>query len=109
MSTPSLILFYVAVALLVAGIVVPGWDTSRLPRRAVKRRIYWAATVVAIPLLFIAGLPDLQSAVAFVAMAVVLMVGWAYFRTPNIKIGGVVRSADPSHRGPDPAPPGDRP
>jgi hypothetical protein len=108
MSTPSLILFYVAVALLVAAIVVPGWDTSRLPKRAVKRRIYWAATVIAIPLLFVAGLPDLQSAVAFVAMAVVLMVGWAYFRTPNITVGGVVRSADPSHRGPDPTPPGDR-
>jgi hypothetical protein len=108
MSTTSLILFYVALAAMVVGIVVPGWDTSRMPKRAVKRRIYWTATAVAIPLLFVAGLPDLQSALAFVAMAVVLMLGWAYFRTPNIKIGGVIRSGDPSHRGPDPAPPGDR-
>ncbi|MET4431055.1 hypothetical protein [Mycolicibacterium sp. 624] len=55
MSTTSLILFYVGIGLLVAGIVVPGWDTNRLPKRAVKRRIYWTATAVAIPVLFIAG------------------------------------------------------
>lgn len=108
MSTTSLILFYVGLALLVVGLVVPGWDTSRLPKRAVKRRIYWTATAVAIPVLFVAGLPDLQSSIAFVSMAVVLMVGWAYFRTPNIKIGGEIRAADPSHRGPDPAPRGER-
>lgn len=108
MSTTSLILFYVGIGLLVVGIVVPGWDTNRLPKRAVKRRIYWTATAVAIPVLFVAGLPDLQSSIAFVAMAVVLMVGWAYFRTSNIKIGGEVRAADPAHRGPDPAPRGER-
>ena len=41
---------------------------------------------------------------AFTAMAVVLMGGWAYFRTPNIKIGGRILTADPSHRGADPLP-----
>ena len=35
---------------------------------------------------------------------VVLMGGWAYFRTPNIKIGGRILTADPSHRGADPLP-----
>jgi hypothetical protein len=102
MSPLSLTLFFVGVAILGVGLVVPGWDTDRMPKRAMKRRIYWSATVVAIPVLFVAGLPDLQSSIAFVAMAVVLMVGWAYFRTPNIKIGGEIRSADPHNREPDP-------
>jgi hypothetical protein len=73
-----------------------------------KRRIYWTATVVAIPVLFVAGIPDLQSSIAFVAMACVLMGGWAYFRTPNIKIGGQIFAAYPPNREPDPAPPGNR-
>lgn len=108
MSTTSLTLFYVAVAVLIAGLVVPGWDTDLTPKRAMKRRVYWTATVVAIPLLFIAGLPDLQSSIAFVAMALVLMVGWAYSRTPNIKIGGEIRSAYAPNRVPDPPPRGTR-
>lgn len=108
MSTLSLSLFFGAVAILLVGILLPGWETATASKRATKRRIYWAATVVAIPLLFAAGLPDLQNSIAFVAMACVLMGGWAYSRTPNIKIGGQIWSLDPQNRGPDPAPPGAR-
>jgi hypothetical protein len=39
-------------------------------------------------------------------MALVLMGGWAYFRTPNIKLGGRILTADPRNREPDPPPPG---
>jgi hypothetical protein len=77
-----------------------------MPKRAVKRRIYWTATAVAIPVLFVAGLPDRTSSLAFVAMAVILMVGWGYFRTPNIKIDGRILAAYPPNREPDPPPPG---
>jgi hypothetical protein len=102
MSTLSLSLFYAAVAILLAGILLPGWDTARAPKRAVKRRIYWTATIVGAIVAFIAGLPDLQSSIAFVAMCFVLMVGLAYFRTPNIKIGGRIWAAYPPNREPDP-------
>jgi hypothetical protein len=105
-STPSLYLFLGGLAILLVGILLPGWDTARTPKRAMKRRVYWTATVVAIVVLFIAGLPDLQSSISFVAMAFVLMGGWAYFRTPNIKLGGRIRTADPTHREPDPPPRG---
>jgi hypothetical protein len=102
MSTLSLYLFYGAMAILLVGLLLPGWDTARIPKRAVKRRIYWSATVVGAIVAFIAGLPDLQSSIAFVATCVVLMVGWGYFRTPNIKINGQIWSADPPNREPDP-------
>jgi hypothetical protein len=105
MSTLSLYLFYGGVVILLVGLLVPGWDTASLPKRAVKRRIYWGATAVAIPVLFAAGWPDSQSSIAFVAMAVVLMGGWAYTRTPNIKIGDRIWALDPANREPDPAPP----
>lgn len=108
MSTLSLSLFFGGLAILLVGMLLPGWDTATMPKRAVKRRVYWAATIVAIPVLFAAGLPDLQSSIAFTAMACVLMGGWAYFRTPNIKIGDRILAADPPHRAPDPPPPGDR-
>ncbi len=39
-------------------------------------------------------------------MTVVLMGGWAYTRTPNIKIDGRIWSLDPANREPDPEPPG---
>ena len=106
MSTLSLSLFFVGLAILLVGIILPGWHTATLPKRAVKRRTYWAATIVALPVLFAAGWPDLQSSIAFIAMACILMSGWAYFRTPNIKIGGRILAADPTHRGPDPLPRG---
>ncbi|HYO03415.1 MAG TPA: hypothetical protein VET27_16700 [Mycobacterium sp.] len=102
MSTLSLSLFYIGVAILLTGLLLPGWDTAARSKRAMKRRIYWTATIVAIPVLFAAGLPDLQSSIAFVAMACVLMGGWAYFRTPNIKIGGRIWAAYPPNREPDP-------
>ncbi|MEU0496703.1 hypothetical protein [Mycobacterium sp. NPDC006124] len=101
MSTTSTILFYGGVAILLVGLLLPGWRTATLPKRAVKRRIYWGATIVALPVLFAAGWPDVQSSLAFLAMACVLMGGWAYFRTPNIKVGGRILTADPSHREPD--------
>jgi hypothetical protein len=101
-STLSLSLFFVGLAILLVGMILPGWDTANRPKRAVKRRIYWGATIIALPVLFAAGWPDLQSALAFTAMACVLMGGWAYFRTPNIKVNGRIVTADPSHRGADP-------
>jgi hypothetical protein len=104
MSTLSLYLFYGAMAILLVGLLLPGWDTARIPKRAVKRRIYWSATIVGAVVAFIAGLPDLQSSIAFVATCLVLMVGWGYFRTPNIKINGQIWSADPPNREPDPPP-----
>ncbi len=107
MSSASLTVFYVAVAILLAGILIPGRDTARRSKRAVKRRIYWTATAIALPLLFVAGLPDRQSSLAFVAMGVILMVGWAYFRTPNIKVDGRILAAYPPNRKPDPPPVGD--
>jgi hypothetical protein len=108
MSTLSLTLFYVGLAILLVGLLLPGWNTAGASKRATKRRIYWTATAVAVPVLFVAGLPDLQSALAFVAMALILMGGWAYVRTPNIKLGGRIYSLDPPNREPDPPPPGDR-
>lgn len=108
MSTLSLSLFFGGLGILLIGLVLPGWDTPRIPKRAMKRRVYWIATAVAIPVLFVAGLPDLQSSVAFVAMACVLMGGWGYFRTANIKIGDQIWAAYPPNREPDPPPLGDR-
>ncbi|KAA0101960.1 hypothetical protein CIW49_00965 [Mycolicibacterium sp. P1-18] len=102
MSTTSTSLFYGGVAILLVGLLLPGWETASLPKRAVKRRIYWGATVVALPVLFAAGWPDVQSSLAFTAMACVLMGGWAYFRTPNIKLNGRILTADPSLRDVDP-------
>lgn len=96
-----------ALALVLAA-AVPGWDSATLPARAVKRRIYWAGTAVGAVLLFVAGLPDVQSSVAFVFATAILMTGWAYFRTPNIKIGGQIRSAYEPYREPDPPPGGGR-
>jgi phosphate/sulfate permease len=105
-STLSLSLFYGGLAILLVGLLLPGWATTKASKRATKRRIYWTATIVAVPVLFAAGLPDVQSSIAFVAMALVLMGGWAYFRTPNIKLGGRILTADPRNREPDPPPPG---
>ncbi|MGE2832914.1 hypothetical protein [Mycobacterium sp. SMC-4] len=90
-----------AVALALAAIV-PGRATERLPAIEVKRRIYWSGSALGAALLFAGGLPDVQSAVAFLAAATILMTGWAYFRTPYIKIGGRVYSAHPAHRETDP-------
>jgi hypothetical protein len=107
-SNLSLTLFYVGLAILLVGLLLPGWNTARASKRATKRRVYWTATGIAIPVLFAAGLPDMQSGVAFVAMALILMVGWAYVRTPNIKIGDRIYSIDPRNTEPDPPAPGDR-
>jgi len=104
--TVSQILLIAGAVLLVAGIVVPGWDTAGLPRRAVKRRIFWAGACAGVLALFAGGLPDVRSSVALAAAGVILMTGWAYFRTPNIVIGGRIRSADPVMREPDPPPGG---
>ncbi|MDN4517542.1 hypothetical protein [Mycolicibacterium austroafricanum] len=87
---------------LVLGAVLPGWETPARPARAVKRRIYWAGTAVGVVLLFLGGLPDVQSAVAFAVAAVILMTGWAYSRTPHIKIGGKIYAAYEPNREPDP-------
>jgi hypothetical protein len=105
-STLSITLFFGGLAILLVGILLPGWDTATLPKRAMKRRIYWTATAVAIAVLFAAGWPHVQDSIAFVAMACVLMGGWAYFRTPNLKLGDRIWAAYPPHREPDPPPPG---
>jgi hypothetical protein len=89
---------------LVLGAAVPGWDTAELPKRAVKRRIYWAGAVLGAVLLFLGGLPDVQSSLAFTAAAMILTVGWAYFRTPHLKVGGQIYAAYEPHRAPDPPP-----
>jgi len=107
-STLSTSLFVAGLVVLLAGIVVPGWDTATTPKRAMKRRIYWTATAVSIPILIVAGWPDLQRSIAFVAMACVLMIGWAYSRTPNLKIGDRIYAAYEPNREPDPPPPGPR-
>lgn len=104
MSTLSLVLLAAGALALTLGAAVPGRATATASTRAVKRRIYWTGTVVGVILLFLGGLPDLQSAVAFVAAAVILMTGWAYFRTPHIKIGGQIYAAYEPHRAPDPPP-----
>lgn len=108
MSTSSQILLVAALIVLLVGFALPGWDTARLPERAVKRRIYWTATTVGILLLFIAGLPDLRNSIAFSMAALILTVGWAYSRTPNIKIGGRIWAAYAPNCEPDPPPRGDR-
>jgi uncharacterized membrane protein len=97
-----------ALVVLLIGLALPGWDTARTPKRAVKRRIYWSATILGIIALVLAGSPDIQSSIAFAAAALILMIGWAYFRTPNIKINGQIWAAYPPNREPDPAAPGDR-
>lgn len=104
MSTASLVLLGAGAIALVLGAAVPGWDTAQLPRRAVKRRIYWTGTVVGVILLFAGGLPDVQSAAAFAAAGAILMTGWAYSRTPHLKIGGRIYSAYEPNREPDPPP-----
>ncbi|UXA18611.1 hypothetical protein [Mycobacterium sp. SMC-4] len=102
MDQTSDLLLIAGAAALAGAIVAPGRDTARLPARAVKRRLYWSGTVIGGALLFAGGLPDVQSAVAFLAAAAILMTGWAYFRTPNLKIGGRIHAAQPAHRQPDP-------
>ncbi|MCV7369177.1 hypothetical protein CRI77_02065 [Mycolicibacterium duvalii] len=106
MDQASNVLLIAGAVALVLAAVVPGRDTAHLPARAVKRRIYWSGSAIGAALLFAGGLPDLQSAVAFLAAAAILMTGWAYFRTPYLKIGGRIRSAQPAHRIPDPPAPG---
>jgi hypothetical protein len=98
MTTTSTVLLVAGALALVLGAAVPGWDSSSASKLTVKRRIYWGGAVVGAVLLFLGGLPDLQSSVAFVGAAAILMVGFAYFRTPYITIGGQVRSADPRYR-----------
>ncbi len=102
MTTLSQVLLGAGALALALAAAVPGWDTAHVPKRAVKRRIYWAGAAVGAVLLFLGGLPDVQSSVALVLAAAILMTGWAYIRTPNIKIGGQIRSAYPPHREPDP-------
>ncbi|MDA2891691.1 hypothetical protein PDG61_12270 [Mycolicibacterium sp. BiH015] len=104
MSTWSYVLLGAGAVALVLAAAVPSWDTPTLPKRAVKRRVYWVGTAAGVVLVFLGGLPDLQSSVAFVVAALILMVGSAYFRTPNIKIGGTIYSAYEPHRQPDPPP-----
>ena len=104
MTTVSWVLLGAGTLALVLGAAVPGRATATLPKRAAKRRNYWTGTIVGVILLFASGLPDLQSAVAFAAAAVILMVGSAYFRTPHIKIDGQIYSAYEPHRAPDPPP-----
>ncbi len=105
MTTLSWVLLGAGVVALVLGAAVPGRDTPTAPKRAVKRRIYWTGTAAGVVLLFLSGLPDVQSAVAAAAAAAILMTGMAYFRTPHIKIGGTIYSAYEPHRRPDPPPP----
>jgi hypothetical protein len=105
-STTSTLLLICGAAALVLAAAIPGWDTATVPKRAMKRRVYWTGALVGAVLLFLGGLPDLQSAVAFVAAAAILMVGGAYFRTPHLKIGGRIYSAYPPYREPDPPAPG---
>ncbi len=102
MTTLSWLLLGAGALALVLGAAIPGWDTPTLPKRAVKRRIYWAGTATGVVLLFLSGLPDLQSSVASAAAAMILMTGTAYFRTPHIKIGGTIYSAYAPCREPDP-------
>ena len=104
MTTTSTVFLAAGALALLLGAAIPGWDTATAPKRAVKRRIYWGGAVVGAVLLFAGGLPDLQSSVAFVGAAAILMIGFAYFRTPHIKIAGRIRSADPRNREPDPPP-----
>ena len=108
MTTLSQLLLGAGALALALAAAAPGWDTASSTKRAVKRRIYWAGTAVGAVLVFLGGLPDVQSAVAFVLAAAILMIGWAYFRTPHIKIGGQIRSAYAPHREPDPPPAADR-
>jgi hypothetical protein len=98
MTTTSTVLLVAGAVALLFGAAVPGWDSRSASKLTVKRRIYWGGAVVGAVLLFLGGLPDLQSSVAFVGAAAILMVGFAYFRTPYIKLGGQVRSADPRYR-----------
>lgn len=104
MSTLSMVMLGAGALALALGAAIPGRDTPTAPKRAVKRRIYWTGTFVGVSLLFLGGLPDVQSAIAFAAAAVILMTGMAYFRTPNLKIGGQIYSAYEPHREPDPPP-----
>jgi hypothetical protein len=104
MTTVSWVLLGAGALALVLGAAIPGRAGATLSKRAAKRRIYWTGTVVGVILLFASGLPDVQSAVATAAAAVVLMVGSAYFRTPHLKIGGQIYSAYEPHRAPDPPP-----
>lgn len=104
MTTLSWVLLGGGALALVLGAAVPGWDTPSLPKRAVKRRIYWAGTAAGIVLVFLGGLPDLQSSIAFAVAAAILMTGSAYFRTPHIKIGGKIYSGYEPYREPDPPP-----
>jgi hypothetical protein len=101
-SVTSQILVAVGFAVLIAGMAIPGRDTAALPKRAVKRRIYWMAYVAAVAILCVAAFPDVQSMIGMVGAATILAVGWAYFRTPNLKIGGQIYAAYPPHREPDP-------
>ena len=102
MTTVSVLLLAAGALSLILAVAVPGRDTALLPKRAVKRRIYWTGSAVGAVLLFLGGLPDVQSSIAFVMAAAILMIGSAYFRTPYIKIGGRIRSAYAPHREPDP-------
>lgn len=104
MTTTSEMLLIAGAAALVLGAALPGWDTARAPKRAVKRRIYWTGAASGAALLFAGGLPDLQSSLAFAVAALILMTGFAYFRTPHLKIGGRIYSADERYREPDPPP-----
>ena len=108
MSTLSLSLFYAALAILARRHRPAGLGHRQDPEAGGQaahlldgdgRRRHPA---------MLAGLPDLQSSIAFLAMTVVLMGGWAYFRTPNIKLDGRIWAAYPPNREPDPPPPGER-
>lgn len=104
MSTLALVLVAAGALALALGAAIPGRASATVSKRAAKRRIYWTGTAVGVILLFLGGLPDLQSSIAFVAAATILMTGWAYFRTPHLKIGDRIYAAYEPHRAPDPPP-----
>lgn len=55
-----------------------------------KRRMYWYLAALSGILWFLAGYPNLENMLGFLAMAWVIQLGWAYAHTPYIRINGKI-------------------
>lgn len=69
-----------------AGVFLDHFEMSL----AKRRRIYWYLALLAATLVFLAGYPDLGMMLGFLAMWLMLEVGWAYAHTPYIRINGKI-------------------
>jgi hypothetical protein len=73
-------------------------------RRSLERRIYWAGWAIGTLCMSLAVLPrGWQGVIAFALLGVFFAVGYAYFRTPYLKLGNRIYALTIPNSQPDPS------